>query len=227
MLKNKMFILFLVLCSRLSLGDPLPSGSKVVVLNDASFEEVTESGYWLVEFYSPDCHHCNELAPVWEELASRLAMTSLKNPSLNSVRLAKLDGTLNPKLIHDYEIRFYPTIKLFADGELMADFPGDQISRNFANIVAWLERELPKDLHFAIPQVTRAYAFLRVHIKQFYATIPHRSDSKISETDQPILHKIETLGTQAMVRNMLKRNTGSTFAPRRKYGTTIRLFLPY
>lgn len=27
---------------------------------------------WFVNFYSPNCHHCHELAPTWRKLASEL-----------------------------------------------------------------------------------------------------------------------------------------------------------
>jgi len=44
------------------------AGSDVVVLGDATFEERTKEGAWLIEFYAPWCGHCKRLAPIWKSL---------------------------------------------------------------------------------------------------------------------------------------------------------------
>ena len=82
----------------------------VIVLTDDNFDEMVfnDESMWLVAFYAPWCGHCQKLLPEWVAAATQLRGT---------VKLAKLDATVNQKLAQRYQIQGYPTIKIFSPGK--------------------------------------------------------------------------------------------------------------
>jgi thioredoxin domain-containing protein 5 len=80
----------------------------LVILTDATFGQKTASGTWLVKFYAPWCGHCKRLAPTWDELATQ---------AKGRFNVAKVDCTVETGSCSD--IRGYPTIKLFHDGQVI------------------------------------------------------------------------------------------------------------
>lgn len=69
------------------------------------------SGDWFVKFYAPWCVHCRKLAPVWEELATKLK---------GQINVAHLDATTNQQTARRFGIRGFPTLLYFKDvGELV------------------------------------------------------------------------------------------------------------
>lgn len=87
------------------------SGSKdVVELTDANFNEkvMQSDDLWLVEFYAPWCGHCKNLAPVWAQAATELK---------GKVKLGALDATVHTTMANKYEVRGFPTIKVFGAGK--------------------------------------------------------------------------------------------------------------
>ncbi|KAH7639770.1 Protein disulfide-isomerase A6 [Dermatophagoides farinae] len=88
-------------------------GSKsndVIELTESNFDEkvLKSDDLWLVEFYAPWCGHCKNLAPIWAEVATELK---------GKVRVAAVDATVHQSLASRYEIRGFPTIKVFAAGK--------------------------------------------------------------------------------------------------------------
>lgn len=87
------------------------SGSKdVIELTDSEFSEkvLGSEDLWLVEFYAPWCGHCKNLAPIWAEVATELK---------GKVKVAALDATVHTVTANKYNIRGFPTIKVFAAGK--------------------------------------------------------------------------------------------------------------
>eukprot|EP01036_Dinobryon_divergens_P035866 gene35866-46556_t len=88
--------------------------SEVVILNSSNFEHLTQistgstTGDWFVKFYAPWCGHCKTLAPAWEEIAQSL---------LGEVNVAKVDVPANQDLGRRFEIKGFPTLKLFSKGK--------------------------------------------------------------------------------------------------------------
>lgn len=85
--------------------------SDVIVLTDKNFKTdvlADEEGVWLVEFYAPWCGHCKNLAPIWEKVASKLK---------GKVKVAKVDATVETVTAQKYNIKGYPSIKLFPVGK--------------------------------------------------------------------------------------------------------------
>jgi len=83
--------------------------SDVVVLTDANFDDFISKGDWLLEFYAPWCAHCKRLAPTYEKLATELK---------GKVNVGKIDCTEQTSLARRFEIKSYPTIKFYKNGEI-------------------------------------------------------------------------------------------------------------
>ncbi|XP_059050936.1 protein disulfide-isomerase A3 [Achroia grisella] len=87
-------------------SEPLPENNDgpVKVAVGKNFKElVTDSGRdALVEFYAPWCGHCQKLAPVWEELGTKLAN--------EDVDIIKIDATANDWPKAQFDVSGFPTI---------------------------------------------------------------------------------------------------------------------
>jgi len=109
--------------------------SNVVILTAENFDEKTKEGSWLIEFYAPWCGHCKKLTPTWEELA-----TTAKG----KFGVAKVDCTIEKDLAQKYGVRGYPTIKLFAGGEV-TDYKGQRAVGDFVSFVEANSKAEAKD----------------------------------------------------------------------------------
>jgi len=90
--------------------------SDVIQLSSSSFETEIQKGNWLLEFYAPWCGHCKKLAPIYEEVATKLK---------GKVFVGKVDCTVEQDLCNKFEIRGYPTLKFSSNGKLY-DFQGER-----------------------------------------------------------------------------------------------------
>ncbi|KAL1302174.1 hypothetical protein AAFC00_002605 [Neodothiora populina] len=138
------------------------SGHKVPPLTELSGESIDKdiaSGYWLVEFFSPYCHHCKAFAPTWQTafefyyastpLADSSANSAADSPdstkSLNSFtryydfKFAKLDCVAFGTACADKEIHSFPTIVLFKDGKAIDKKVGGQ---DIKTLSKWIESTL-------------------------------------------------------------------------------------
>ncbi|KAM3931411.1 protein disulfide-isomerase A6 [Leptodactylus fuscus] len=98
------------------------SNDDVVTLTPENFqrEVVNSDSIWLVEFYAPWCGHCQRLSPDWKKAA-----TALKGV----VKLGAVDCDQHKTLGGQYEIRGYPTIKIFgANKRKPEDYQGGRTS---------------------------------------------------------------------------------------------------
>jgi len=82
----------------------------------------------LVEFYAPWCGHCKKLEPEYDAVAATL------KESGSSIKIGKVDATIETELASAHQVRGYPTLKFFRDGE-----PGDYDGpREAKGIEKWL-----------------------------------------------------------------------------------------
>ncbi|XP_078661185.1 uncharacterized protein LOC144905411 isoform X1 [Branchiostoma floridae x Branchiostoma belcheri] len=86
--------------------------SDVVHLTDETFDTyIEEHASVLVMFYAPWCGHCKKMKPEYDEAA-----TTLKQGNIDGI-LAAVDATKSPQVAKRFEVKGYPTVKYFKDGE--------------------------------------------------------------------------------------------------------------
>jgi len=117
--------------------------SDVIVLDSNNFYDSVSQGEWLVEFYAPWCGFCKRLAPVWEQLATQLKEIKA------TVKIAKVDADTasNRALSRQFEIKGFPTIKYFRDGQVR-DYEGDRSLESFKTFTESGWKAVP---HYALP----------------------------------------------------------------------------
>nr|UMA82692.1 venom-related protein disulfide isomerase [Conus ebraeus] len=90
--------------------------SEVVHLEDDNFDDyIKEHPSVLVMFYAPWCGHCKKMKPGYTEAAQLI-----KDQEIPSV-LAAVDATKHRKLAETYNIKGFPTLKYFKEGEFAFD----------------------------------------------------------------------------------------------------------
>ena len=105
---------------------PATQEGPVYVLVGKSFDEIVmdPTKDVLVEFYAPWCGHCKKLAPIYDELAQKLAHNK-------NLIIAKMDSTANET--DKVTIQGFPTIKFWPAGNKSApkDFEGERTVDGF------------------------------------------------------------------------------------------------
>ncbi|XP_064414991.1 protein disulfide-isomerase A2 [Latimeria chalumnae] len=118
------------------ISDEITEEEDVLILNQHNFDRaLKESKFLLVEFYAPWCGHCQAIAPEYAKAAGLL-----KNES-SEIKLAKVDATEEEELSAEFEIKGFPTLKFFKDGDRKnpIDYKG---KRTADGIVLWLQRRI-------------------------------------------------------------------------------------
>ncbi|KAK4192731.1 thioredoxin-like protein [Podospora australis] len=88
---------------------PNPKGRSVPLSAEAFQYQVTTSQEpWLIKFYAPWCHHCQAMAPNWEQLAKEME---------GRLNIGEVNCDRESRLCKDVGVRGYPTIIFFKGGE--------------------------------------------------------------------------------------------------------------
>mmetsp|Transcript_23885 Transcript_23885/g.28887 ORF Transcript_23885/g.28887 Transcript_23885/m.28887 type:complete len:562 (+) Transcript_23885:357-2042(+) len=112
------------------------SAVKVVELDATSLPKVVgkHKKLMLVEFYAPDCGHCQRLEPVLEEVAEQYA---------GRVTVVKVDSRSSSALNRQYGVKQTPTLLLFKRGEIIESATQDlQGYRTAATLGPFLENHI-------------------------------------------------------------------------------------
>lgn len=114
-------------CHAAEIGTP---HSTVVDLTADTFDDHLSdpaNGLWFLKFYAPWCGHCKQLAPTLDKVAPFLS---------GKMSFGKIDCTREKKLCGRFDVRGYPTLQIFRDGDYFP-YPG---KRDADSIIDFGER---------------------------------------------------------------------------------------
>jgi len=102
-----------------------------VLTDDTFFNFVEAHEFVLTEFYAPWCGHCKALAPEYSKAAQSLASSG------SLIKLAKVDATEQTEIAEKFEVRLFPTLMFFRNGN-PSKYNGGRTSDE---IVSWVTKK--------------------------------------------------------------------------------------
>jgi len=106
------FVLVVVISSLAKAKAEAELEDGVLVLNSQNFdEELKNNPLMLVKFYAPWCGHCKKLAPEYAKAAGALA------EGKSEAKLAKVDCTEHKEVCNRFNVKGYPTVLMFGNGQ--------------------------------------------------------------------------------------------------------------
>lgn len=101
-----------------------PNGVSVA-LSPESFDKLVRKSQdiWFVKFYAPWCHHCQKMAPSWEQMAKQMQ---------GRLNIGEVNCEANSKLCKDVGTKGFPTMMLFK-GNQRVEYQGLRGVGDFLN----------------------------------------------------------------------------------------------
>jgi protein disulfide-isomerase len=106
-----------------------------VTLKTSNFEQTVASGTWWVDFFSPYCPHCTQLAPAWA--ATHQELVKQEAAEKYNFNMAKVDCVEDGDLCDKLDILYYPTLQLFRDGKYVETFT--EVDRSKVKLLEYAE----------------------------------------------------------------------------------------
>ena len=134
-----MKLLFGTLLSLAILNSCIAEEDLVLTLTEKNFDDaLAKHSFLVVEFYAPWCGHCKQLEPEYKKAASVLSEETKSGKYTGQpIALAKVDATVEKSLGTKFEIRGFPTLKIFESGsEKPSEYEGP---RDAEGIVSYLK----------------------------------------------------------------------------------------
>uniref|UniRef100_U3FX44 DnaJ homolog subfamily C member 10 n=1 Tax=Micrurus fulvius TaxID=8637 RepID=U3FX44_MICFL len=98
---------------------------EIITLDRGEFDAAVGSGeLWFVNFYSPQCSHCHDLAPTWREFAKEMD---------GLIRIGAVNCGDNRMLCRNKGINSYPSLYVFKSGMNPVKFYGDRSKESLTN----------------------------------------------------------------------------------------------
>ena len=124
-----MMMMLLIVYISLLLLCILTNINAILKLNGGTMEEFKKEigeGYWLVDFYAPWCGHCKKLEPLLNEVEKEL-----EKGLSSSIKIGKLDATVNSDIAKEYNVKSFPTIFFInIKSNLLVKYEGIFLSMN-------------------------------------------------------------------------------------------------
>lgn len=110
--------------------NPNPLGTSVALTQESFQKLVTNTqDPWFVKFFVPWCHHCQALAPSWQQMAKELG---------GKLNVGDVNCDVEVRLCKDVHVRAYPTIHFFRGGERV-EYDG---LRGLGDLVSYAKKAL-------------------------------------------------------------------------------------
>ncbi|KAM3915907.1 dnaJ homolog subfamily C member 10 [Leptodactylus fuscus] len=98
---------------------------EIFTLDKVEFDGAVNSGeVWFVNFYSPGCSHCHDLAPAWREFAKEMD---------GLIRIGAVNCRDERMLCRSRGINSYPSLYIFKTGMNPVKYFGDRSYQNLVN----------------------------------------------------------------------------------------------
>lgn len=126
--------------------------SDVVHLTDATFDEtMSATPSALVMFYAPWCGHCKAMKPAYMEAAK--LMKEREVPGI----LAAVDATKEERLGKRYEIKGYPSLRYFVNGELQYEYGYGRTAEDIVKFMQEPQEPPPPEKDWAEEELSVSY----------------------------------------------------------------------
>lgn len=96
-------------------------------ISDATFENESQTGTVLVDFWAPWCGPCKMIAPILDELSAELGDTA---------KIVKINVDDNPESAAKYNVMSIPTLLVFKDGQVVDQLVGLQSKEKLKAVIA-------------------------------------------------------------------------------------------